>query len=309
MPLHPAGKARTRGNIKKNATAKDIPGAARCNISSSLSTATLIDLWADRNRHDGLRIIGMITSPMAHIHDRRVRRADRLLSLSPCSMRCRWCRVAGDDDRRHADHQPHNWVIEKVAYCLGAAPFWLAPLITSPYRLRCSCRSRRARANVDPAMVSQTYQIGAITVSEAADHVLIIAALPAILVSLNRTRSVRARKPAAACGAFASCRPHHLDHLHHGRSARRRRHDVHDVHGVVVFSDGFRRASKPSPLRFGGIGSIPSVIGGLLIGVLESMWPAYFSLDYKDVAAFWILAIVLIFLPSGILGRPEVEKV
>jgi len=47
----------------------------------------------------------------------------------------------------------------------------------------------------------------------------------------------------------------------------------------------------------------------LLIGVIESLWSAYFSIDYKDVAAFSILAIVLIFLPSGILGRPEVEKV
>ncbi len=32
-------------------------------------------------------------------------------------------------------------------------------------------------------------------------------------------------------------------------------------------------------------------------------------IDYKDVAAFSILAIVLIFMPSGLLGRPEVEKV
>jgi branched-chain amino acid transport system permease protein len=39
------------------------------------------------------------------------------------------------------------------------------------------------------------------------------------------------------------------------------------------------------------------------------MWSAYFSIDYKDVAAFSILAVVLIFLPSGLLGRPDVEKV
>ena len=52
-----------------------------------------------------------------------------------------------------------------------------------------------------------------------------------------------------------------------------------------------------------------AVIGGLLIGLIEALWSAYFSIDYKDVAAFSILAIVLIFMPSGILGRPEVEKV
>ena len=44
-------------------------------------------------------------------------------------------------------------------------------------------------------------------------------------------------------------------------------------------------------------------------GVIEALWSAYFSIDYKDVAAFSILAIVLIFFPSGLLGRPEVEKV
>ena len=60
----------------------------------------------------------------------------------------------------------------------------------------------------------------------------------------------------------------------------------------------------------GGIGSLPgAVVGGLLIGLIETMWSAYFSIDYKDVAAFSILAITLIFLPQGLLGRPDVEKV
>jgi branched-chain amino acid transport system permease protein len=39
------------------------------------------------------------------------------------------------------------------------------------------------------------------------------------------------------------------------------------------------------------------------------MWSAYFTVEYKDVAAFTVLAIVLIFLPQGLLGKPEVEKV
>ena len=57
----------------------------------------------------------------------------------------------------------------------------------------------------------------------------------------------------------------------------------------------------------GGIGSLPgAVIGGILIGLIETMWSAYFSIDYKDVAAFSVLAIVLIFLPQGLFGRPTV---
>src|ERR1700709_1482334 len=52
-----------------------------------------------------------------------------------------------------------------------------------------------------------------------------------------------------------------------------------------------------------------AMLGGLLIGLIETLWSAYFSVEYKDVAAFSILIIVLIFLPTGLLGRPEVEKV
>ena len=82
-------------------------------------------------------------------------------------------------------------------------------------------------------------------------------------------------------------------------------------YGVIAFSDGFVPGVKAfTAAVLGGIGSLPgAVIGGLAIGLIESLWSAYFSIDYKDVAAFSILAIVLIFLPSGILGRPEVEKV
>jgi branched-chain amino acid transport system permease protein len=82
-------------------------------------------------------------------------------------------------------------------------------------------------------------------------------------------------------------------------------------YGVVSFSDGFVPGIKAfTAAVLGGIGSLPgAVIGGLLIGLIETLWSAYFSIDYKDVAAFSILAITLIFLPQGLLGRPEVEKV
>ncbi len=82
-------------------------------------------------------------------------------------------------------------------------------------------------------------------------------------------------------------------------------------YGVISFNDGFVPGVKAfTAAVLGGIGSLPgAVIGGLLIGLIETLWSAYFSIDYKDVAAFSILAIVLIFLPQGILGRPDVEKV
>jgi branched-chain amino acid transport system permease protein len=82
-------------------------------------------------------------------------------------------------------------------------------------------------------------------------------------------------------------------------------------YGVVNFNDGFTPGVKAfTAAVLGGIGSLPgAVVGGLLIGLIETMWSAYFSTDYKDVAAFSILAVTLIFLPQGLLGRPDVEKV
>jgi len=82
-------------------------------------------------------------------------------------------------------------------------------------------------------------------------------------------------------------------------------------YGVVRFDDGFVPGVKAfTAAVLGGIGSLPgAVLGGLLIGVIETLWAEYVSSAYKDVAAFSILAIVMIFLPQGILGRPDVEKV
>jgi branched-chain amino acid transport system permease protein len=82
-------------------------------------------------------------------------------------------------------------------------------------------------------------------------------------------------------------------------------------YGVIDFYIGFLAGVKAfTAAVLGGIGSLPgAMLGGILIGLIETFWSAYFSIEYKDVAAFSILAIVLIFLPSGILGRPEVEKV
>ena len=60
----------------------------------------------------------------------------------------------------------------------------------------------------------------------------------------------------------------------------------------------------------GGIGSIPgAMLGGLVLGVAEAFGADIFGDQYKDVVAFGLLVLVLLFRPTGILGRPEVEKV
>ncbi|MBU1193504.1 MAG: branched-chain amino acid ABC transporter permease LivH [Proteobacteria bacterium] len=60
----------------------------------------------------------------------------------------------------------------------------------------------------------------------------------------------------------------------------------------------------------GGIGSIPgAVLGAFVLGLSESVFTGYVSSDYEDVFAFLILVLILIFRPSGILGRDQTQKV
>ncbi len=82
-------------------------------------------------------------------------------------------------------------------------------------------------------------------------------------------------------------------------------------YGVVDFYIGFVVGIKAfTAAVLGGIGSFPgAMLGGVLIGLIEAFWAAYLSPEYKDVATFSILILVLMFRPSGLLGRPEVEKV
>ena len=60
----------------------------------------------------------------------------------------------------------------------------------------------------------------------------------------------------------------------------------------------------------GGIGNIPgAVLGGLLMGIAEIMVVGYVSSTYRDAIAFVILILVLLFRPSGLLGKNQAEKV
>lgn len=60
----------------------------------------------------------------------------------------------------------------------------------------------------------------------------------------------------------------------------------------------------------GGIGNLPgAVLGGVLIGLLEAMVVGYLSPTYRDPIVFGVLILILLFRPTGLLGRTEKEKV
>ena len=82
-------------------------------------------------------------------------------------------------------------------------------------------------------------------------------------------------------------------------------------YGLVNFYIGYVAGLKAfTAAVLGGIGNIPgAMLGGLLLGLVESFGAGYISAEYKDVFAFAILILVLIFKPSGLLGENLQEKV
>lgn len=82
--------------------------------------------------------------------------------------------------------------------------------------------------------------------------------------------------------------------------------------GLVYYFLGFVPGIKAfTAAVLGGIGNIPgAMVGGMVLGVVESVGPAVLGIDFqlKDVIAFLILVLVLIFRPSGILGTATVEE-
>ena len=60
----------------------------------------------------------------------------------------------------------------------------------------------------------------------------------------------------------------------------------------------------------GGIGSIPgAMLGGIILGIIESLSKAYISTQLADAIVFGVLVVVLLVKPSGLLGKMKIEKV
>ena len=60
----------------------------------------------------------------------------------------------------------------------------------------------------------------------------------------------------------------------------------------------------------GGIGNLPgAALGGIIIGITETLVSGYISSTYRDAIAFGILILILLVKPSGLMGKKEIEKV
>ena len=80
---------------------------------------------------------------------------------------------------------------------------------------------------------------------------------------------------------------------------------------TINFHDGYLAGLKAfTAAVFGGIGNVPgAMLGGLLLGILEGVGAGYLSSEWKNVFAFLILILILLFRPSGLLGSRVVKKV
>lgn len=80
---------------------------------------------------------------------------------------------------------------------------------------------------------------------------------------------------------------------------------------IVYPNMGFMAGLKAfAAAVLGGIGSLPgALLGGLIVGVSESMAATFLGSTYRDSIAFIILIIVLIVRPNGLFGRKGITKV
>ncbi|MEI2686221.1 MAG: branched-chain amino acid ABC transporter permease LivH [Cypionkella sp.] len=225
-----------------------------------------------------------------------------------------------------------GWVVERVAYRPLRGSFRLAPLITAIgmsivlqnfVQVTQGARVKPLAPQIQGGitLMSGSSENGTINAQLSYMQMIIIVTTVLLMIGftllINRTALGRSQRACEQDSKMASLlgvnvdRTISLTFLMGAALAAVAGFMFLLLYGVIDFYIGFVAGVKAfTAAVLGGIGSLPgAMLGGLLIGLIEVFWSAYFSVEYKDVAAFSILVIVLIFMPSGLLGKPEVEKV
>ncbi|MBL1419489.1 MAG: branched-chain amino acid ABC transporter permease LivH [Alphaproteobacteria bacterium] len=222
----------------------------------------------------------------------------------------------------------YGWTIERTAYRPLRNSFRLAPLISaigmSIFLQNYVQLLQGARVRPIPPMIKGSFKffqdsdfVVNLTYLQLIIIVSTIALMTVFTLIINKTAIGRQQRACEQDKTMAALLGVNVDHtismtfIMGAMLAAFAGVMVTLYYGVVHFFIGFLAGMKAfTAAVLGGIGSIPgAMLGGLLIGLIEAFWSAYFTIEYKDVATFVILVLVLIFRPSGLLGRPEIEKV
>jgi len=223
----------------------------------------------------------------------------------------------------------YGYAIEKIAYAPVRGGHRLAPLITaigmSIFLQNWVALGQGARDVAVPALLPGSLQFAfagsSFLVTFSYSRLLIIAVTVAVMIALSlyigRSRLGRASRACSQDLQMAS-----LLGIDTGRVISftfMLGAVLAAVGGVLIALTigklnpfiGFTVGLKAfTAAVLGGIGSIPgAMLGGVLLGLAETLAAAYLSSEYKDIVAFALLILVLLFRPTGLLGRPEVEKV
>jgi len=221
----------------------------------------------------------------------------------------------------------YGWVIERVAYRPLRGSTRLAPLISAigmSLVLQSYVQvSQGARNQGIPTLIKGTLRIGSDTnfVQITYIQLLILIATTASMAILTfviqRTslgRQCRATQQDRTMAGILGINTNRIISSVFVIGA-----SMAAVAGVLVtlnygsfdFSIGFITGIKAfTAAVLGGIGSLPgAMLGGIILGMSEALFSGFVNTDYKDVFAFVLLVVVLIFRPSGLLGKSEFEKV
>lgn len=222
----------------------------------------------------------------------------------------------------------YGWVVERIAYRPLRKSFRLAPLISAIgmsiflqnyVQLLQGARTRTLPAVVPGSftlMESQGFSVQ-ITGIQIAIIVLTLALMVLLTILIERTRLGRSQRACEQDMGMAGMvgidvdRTISLTFVIGAALAAAAGLMVTLYYGSIDFFIGFLAGVKAfTAAVLGGIGSIPgAMVGGLLIGLVEAYWGGYVSGAYKDVAVFAVLILVLTVLPTGLLGRPHLQKV